>query len=231
MPESIQVDMNFLQTLADPNNTRSFSHRFRIKRFRYFLEFVKDLPKPIKILDAGGTQLFWEQMNFTSMDDVNITILNKEPANVTLPNFRFILGDAANMNMFKENEFDVVFSNSVIEHASNFEIQKKMASEISRVGKKYFVQTPNFFFPIEPHFLFPFFQFLPQKLKKLLFRNLDLGWHQKEKNSKRAGEIIDSIHLLKFGQLKTLFPDSQIKREKIFCLTKSFIVIGKFTIK
>lgn len=57
------------------------------------------------------------------------------------------------MKQFQDNEFDAVFSNSVIEHVGDYEAQRQMANEIMRVGKRYFVQTPNFYFPIEPHIL------------------------------------------------------------------------------
>ncbi|MEM2045934.1 MAG: class I SAM-dependent methyltransferase, partial [Candidatus Bathyarchaeia archaeon] len=58
----------------------------------------------------------------------------------------WIIGDARCMP-FKDKSFDVVFSNSVIEHVGNYDDQKMCAEEIRRVGKCYFVQTPNFYFP------------------------------------------------------------------------------------
>ena len=63
------------------------------------------------------------------------------------------------MDFFKDKSFDAVFSNSVIEHVGTFEDQKMMANEVIRVTNFYFIQTPNLYFPIEPHFLVPFFQF------------------------------------------------------------------------
>ena len=61
---------------------------------------------------------------------------------------------------FGDGEFDVAFSNSVIEHVPP-ELQAKFASEVGRVADRYFVQTPNRYFPIEPHYQLPLFQFLP----------------------------------------------------------------------
>lgn len=218
-------DMSNLRKKLNPHDPHSLSDKFRKKRFRYFLELIKDISLPVKILDVGGTQSFWEQMNFTSPDEVSITILNNETVNVTLPNFKFVKGNATDLYKSDNLEFDVIFSNSVIEHLGSFRNQKKMAEAIIRLGKKYFVQTPNYYFPFEPHFLFPFFQFLPYKIKVFLLMNLNLGWYRKQENKTDAETIINSINLLTRKQLKELFPSSKIIKEKILLLTKSHIVI------
>src|SRR5690625_7584560 len=70
------------------------------------------------------------------------------------------------MNIYKKNECDVVYSNSLIEHVGNRKNQLLFADEVQRVGKSYWVQTPNKYCTVEPHFLFPFFQFMPEHLKK-----------------------------------------------------------------
>ena len=77
--------------------------------------------------------------------------------NVKHQNFKSIKGDATNLSNFKDNQFDIVFSNSLIEHLYTYENMKLMANETMRVGKKFFVQTPNKYFPIEPHYFFHFF--------------------------------------------------------------------------
>ncbi len=219
--------LSFLKKFADVSNPKSVSNRFRTKRFKYFLELINELPKPVKILDAGGTQLFWERMKLTSPEDVQITILNKENVDITLPNFTMVKGNAADMKMFTDMQFDVVFSNSVIEHVGSFDSQRKMANEIMRTGKTFFVQTPNYYFPLEPHFLFPFFQFLPNKLKIFLIRHFSLGWYEKVNNIEKSKEIINSLRLLNLREIKELFPNSVIIKEKFIFLTKSFIILRK----
>src|SRR4030095_2171936 len=167
---------------------------------------TKDMPRPLKILDAGVTESCWIQMGFTDPEDAEITILNIEEIKTSRPNFKFIQGDATDLGKFKDGEFDIVFSNSVIEHVGDPANMKKMAEEISRVGRSYFVQTPNYYFPIEPHFLFPFFQFFPKSLQVFLVNNFKLGWFEKMGSNEAALEVIDSVHLLKLRELTKLFP-------------------------
>src|SRR4030095_8489517 len=124
----------------DNTNPRSLANRFRRKRFTLFTKMLNDFKPPVKILDVGGTEIFWKMMGLTAADTVNITIVNTDKEAVSLPNFRFIECDARDLSAFNDNEFDLVFSNSVIEHAGTYEGQKKMAGEIQRTGKRFFVQ-------------------------------------------------------------------------------------------
>jgi hypothetical protein len=112
----------------------------------------------------------------------------------------------------------------VIEHVGGLKDQHRMADEIKRVGKRYFIQTPNLYFPMEPHFLFPMFQFFPLWLKIWLISHYDLGWYVKTPEKEKALEIVKSIRLLCKKELYELFPGAIIYREKFLGLTKSFIV-------
>ena len=85
--------------------------------------------------------------------------------------------DGADWLLERADEFDIVFSNSVIEHLGDIEGQRRMAKEIRRVGKYYYLQTPNRNFPVEPHFQFPFFQFLPKWLRTAIVRRWSIGWY------------------------------------------------------
>ncbi|MCI0450327.1 MAG: class I SAM-dependent methyltransferase [Chlorobi bacterium] len=216
--------MKFLRKFADNTNRNSIVNKWRKKRFKIFKEMLDGIPKPVKILDIGGTENFWIQMDFVNFPDVTITILNSQEINITLPYFKFVKGDAKDMNMFADNEFDIAFSNSVIEHVGNYNDQKKTANEIKRVAKRYFVQTPNYYFPMEPHFLFPFFQFLPLKIKIFLLMNFKMGWYEKCNSYEEVLKLINSIRLLKKRELEIFFPFCRINREKLFGLTKSFII-------
>ena len=104
------------------------------------------MQKPISILDVGGKINFWENRGLAGNNDYKITVLNIEKEKSNYSNINCLIGDATNLNQFKNKSFDIVHSNSVIEHLYNFENQKKMASEIMRVGQKYIVQTPNKYF-------------------------------------------------------------------------------------
>ena len=215
--------MKFLRKYTNVNDVNSLSNKFRRKRIEIFKKLLNKYKSPVKILDLGGTQEFWENMDLIS-EEFQITIVNTELINTKYENLISIRKDARDLSEFRNKEFDIVFSNSLIEHVGNFTVQKTMAEEISRIGKSYFIQTPNYYFPLEPHFLFPYFQLLPKKLKIYLLCHFNLGWFKKSEKSE-AKKIIDSIELLKYKELKELFPSALIIREKFSGITKSFICI------
>src|SRR5262245_54640703 len=164
-----------LKKAADNTNPASLAARLRRKRFALFIELMSRVPGEIHILDVGGTPGFWRVVGF-ARERASITLLNRTPLDCEDAWMRSVVGDARDMRDFRDGEFDVVFSNSVIEHVGSIADQQSMASEVRRVGKRYFVQTPNKFFPIEPHFLFPGFQFLPITLRAGLLARRDVGW-------------------------------------------------------
>jgi hypothetical protein len=180
-----------------------------------------DKGDPIKILDVGGTQIYWERMNFTGHDNVYITLLNLELAPVSNANFSSIVGDARDLKGFEDNHFDIVFSNSVIEHLFTLQNQQKMASEVRRVGKNYFIQTPNYYFPIEPHWLFPFFQFFPFGVRVWLTQKFNLGHYPKSVSKEDAMLRVKEVQLLTENKMRFLFPEGNVYRERFFGLTKS----------
>ncbi len=156
-----------------------------------------------------------------------MTILNVSFASDDLPAPKQIFGDARSLD-FPDKSFDVVYSNSVIEHVGNSLDQREMANHIRRVGKRHFVQTPNYYFPIEPHFLFPGFQFLPTSARAHLLNRFDLGWMAREPTLDVARDVVDSVRLLKRSEFVRLFPDSHIYDETFCGLTKSFIAYDGF---
>lgn len=210
--------------LLDNTNESSLANKFRQKRFKYFNELIHDLPYPITILDVGGTEDFWKQMGIAGNNKFELTILNiTEPTSLVKGKIKFIKGDAADLGIFADNSFDVVFSNSVIEHIAEKANRMKMANEIKRVGKRYFVQTPNYYFPFEPHFLFPCFQFLPVGIRMLLLKYFNMGWFKKCRDDNEAIELLKNNQLLKLSEFKKYFSDGKIIRERLLFLNKSFV--------
>jgi hypothetical protein len=140
--------MQMIKRFADNREANTLATRLRQKRFLLFTQLLESVPRPIKILDVGGTLLFWERMGFTQASGIQVVMLNVTKNATEHDHFISVVGDARDMSAFADNEFDVVFSNSVIEHVGTYADQRRMAEEVKRVGKRYFLQTPNRYFPI-----------------------------------------------------------------------------------
>jgi SAM-dependent methyltransferase len=214
-----------LKKIADNRDENSLAVQFRRKRFAFFLSLLSQLKRPVSILDVGGVESYWRTVGMDHHDQVFVTLLNLTEDEVSLPNVKSMVGDARALH-FGDSSFDVVFSNSVIEHVGEHRDQMKMAHEVMRVGKRYFVQTPNRYFPIEPHFLFPMFQFLPVVVRVRLLQTFNLGWFPRTPETGKAREIVESIRLLDRYEFLQLFPGSSLYEEKAFGMTKSFVAYG-----
>ncbi|MDZ8187296.1 MAG: class I SAM-dependent methyltransferase [Nostoc sp. ChiSLP02] len=221
------------EKVYDYHNSNSWSAKFREKRLSFFSSLMDSIAKTqtqVKILDVGGVADFWQ--NWALLDDntlnIEIYIVNIDPVYETQGTknhkIKILTSDARNLKQFKDQEFDIVFSNSVIEHVGDYSEQRQMANEVIRVGKRYFVQTPNLYFPIEPHFIFPFFQFLPINLRVELLSRFNLGWFNRIPDKQKARIEVESIKLLNKKQFINLFPGAKFYEEKVLGLTKSLIV-------
>lgn len=202
-----------------------FTARIRRKRFAFFLELMASVPRPIRVLDVGGTPLFWEMMGCPE-GEVEITLLNVAPTGTAPEGIRVVEGDARDMAQFAAAEFDVVFSNSVIEHVGSSQEQQRMAEEVQRVGRRYFVQTPDRYCPVEPHFLVPFFQFFPIAFRVFLLRRFSVGWYPRLSSREEAEGVARSIRLLSRRELRGLFPDGSVRRERLWGMPYSLIAYG-----
>jgi len=186
----------------------------------------------VRIIDVGGTKEYWNIISeeFLLNQNVHITIVNL-PASTNHTKddniFTFRPGDGTNLKEYKDKSFHIAHSNSVIEHLGNYKNEEAFSNEIKRVGRWYYIQTPNYWFPMEPHYLIPFFNWLPIKVRILLIQNFNLGWFKKTKDIEKARKIIQSIKLLRKKELVRLFPDSIVNKERIVFITKSFVLTNK----
>jgi predicted SAM-dependent methyltransferase len=210
-----------IKIFASSEDVDSLGNRFRNRRFKFFEQQIQKLKKPIRILDVGGLESFWENRNYHLKNDIHITLLNLKAVPCKYPNMTSMIGDATNLSHCPDNSFDVVFSNSVIEHLYTKSNQEKMANEITRVGKYYFVQTPNKYFIIEPHYLLPGFQFLNPRIKYFLLTKTPLS-RGKFWDKQFAQQYIDEIRLLDKSEMEALFPNGLIYKEMFCGLVKSF---------
>lgn len=208
---------------GDSRDKGSLGDRFRAKRFRLFEYFLEQLDKPVNILDVGGAESFWINRSFHKRQDVHITLLNLEEQEVRSSNMVSVSGDATDLSQYADSAYDIVFSNSVIEHLYTLENQKKMANECMRVGANYFIQTPNKYFLIEPHYRIPFFNFLPRSLAYWILTKTRWSLGQKWK-PEDAKVTMDEIRLLSKSEFKSLFSGASLYTEKLFFLRKSFIL-------
>jgi hypothetical protein len=212
-----------LKRLANFNDPASLASRMRRKRFALFRGLVEELPRGSSVLDVGGTPQFWEGETLVTSGAIRVTIINLESYVSSNRAIRQLACDARDMRMFGDNSFDVVFSNSVIEHVGSFDDQKKMADEVQRVAPRYFIQTPNRYFPLEPHFLLPLFQFYLRRLQAELLRRRDLGWMHRQPDYEDALREVSQIRLLTVGEMRALFAGASLYRERLAGLTKSLV--------
>ena len=108
------------------------------------------------------------------------------------PSTPYVQGDALALP-FEDGEFDIVFSNAVIEHVGGREQQRLFVSETVRVGRQVFVTTPNRRFPVEVHTALPFVHWLPERLAHASYDAFGRGWAK-------------DIRLLSRRELASLFP-------------------------
>jgi hypothetical protein len=167
---------------------------------------------------SGGVVFVLKRLRYTPTTPITgVPPARKASDWLAHDNVTVLTGDGTRLP-FDDGEFEVAFSNSVIEHVS-VELQPAFAAEIRRVSHRYFVQTPNRWFPLEPHYQFPFFQFLPERVRRALNRRFTLGFQGR-------GEW-EPITLLSAADLLRLFPDAVIHRERALGLTKSLMAVRR----
>lgn len=218
-----------LKRLLSWENPNSLSNRKRSQRMALFEALLGPLARPIKLLDIGGTVAYWQMRGLTNRSDLDITIVNLDQEPSPFSNIRSISGDATDLSIFPDQSFDVVFSNSVIEHVGPLDKQAKMAEETRRLAPRHWVQTPNYWFPIEPHFLFPGWQWLPETVRVAMLRRRGFGWNGRCPDPAHALAVVRHAQLLGRRDLIEMFPTSIMVPERFAGLTKSWIVVGGFS--
>jgi 2-polyprenyl-3-methyl-5-hydroxy-6-metoxy-1,4-benzoquinol methylase len=202
---------------------RAISPLFRRRRMRRFLHHMRPTNETT-ILDVGGYPGNWEGFAI----DAKITLLNVH--RIDLPpawidrRMSAVVGDGCNLP-YEDQSFDIVFSNSVIEHVGDWGRQVYFAAEMRRVGKSLWIQTPARNFFVEPHLLTPFVHFLPIVLQRRLLRRFTIWGIMTKPTPAEVHAFFEQTRLITAPEMRKLFPDCEILRERFAGLTKSFIAI------
>lgn len=190
----------------------------RDEKIDLFLRMVGDPAFRSTLLDVGGGKGINEEFLrlYDSFGEVVVVNLHPPVARANMVQITSIIADGCALP-FRSQSFDWVFSNAVIEHVGDFTRQRRFADEIRRVAAKgYFVATPNKCFPIEPHTLLPFYQFLTPSRQRRLARFAP-GYMNKPLQ----------INLLSDGDLLFLFPDAQVQKIGFPALPNNLVAMHK----
>jgi hypothetical protein len=178
-----------------------------------------------RVLDIGGTPDNWE----LSSIQPRLVLLNMPRARAELRGAaEWVAGDGR-LLPFRDAAFDIVFSNSVIEHVGDAASQQRFAREVTRVGRAYWVQTPNRWFPVEQHLLTPFVHWLPKRWQRAVVSRFTVWSALTKPTTDRRDFYVEhflrDIRLLDAAALRRLFPGACLVRERVLGWTKSLIAV------
>jgi hypothetical protein len=227
--------VNVQTSIADPKNPDSLSARFRARRNVALRTLIRRLSGrregPFRILDLGGRPEYWTAIGVDFLDEVDARIdcanLHPEELAGRLGTDRVttIVGNACAMDM-ADDSYDLVHSNSVIEHVGRFADMAAFAREVARLAPAYYVQTPYYWFPVDPHFYrVPALHWMPVPVQIALLRRFRLGHSAPVKDVGVTTERVESRSILTGSQFRHLFPDAEHRFERLAGLPKSMIAI------
>lgn len=219
--------------MSDYRRSLSLDSRLGNLRIGPLLEMINEvyaLNGYVNVIDVGGTQHYWNKVPQAFLDSrrVSITLVNIDSVRHAAGHARFTLvqGDGCNLAGYADRTFHVAHSNSVIEHVGNLDRMTKFVRELARVSERYFIQTPDFWCPLEPHCMTPLFHWLPRRLRIVLVQRIALGHWRRANNHHEAEALVDSARLLTRSELRALLPDARIISERILGLPKSLIAMS-----
>jgi hypothetical protein len=193
-------------------------HKFREEKCALFFSALNPR-RSDSLLDVGGC--IGIQDEFASLyrffDSVRVSNIRSESVNAPgLSHVQLDLTDGCALP-YPDRSFDWVFSNAVIEHVGNKDRQARFASEIQRVCRKgYFVTTPNRNFPVDPHTLLPFYQFLSPSIQRVVCRFAP-GYMRE----------YEPVELLSGRQLLKLFPGGEVRKCGLRLFPNNLVVFSR----
>lgn len=178
----------------------------------------------MRVLDLGGTLDSWR---LAPTQPERLVILNQANQIHEVPHWaEVVTGDACcPPKSVLSQHFDLVYSNSVLEHLGGHYRRAQFAGVVDKIAAHHWVQTPYRYFPIEPHWIFPWFQHLPVSMQTRVAQRWPIGNFAGVAASADALADVLEIELVGRRQLEFYFPTSRILNERFFGLTKSIIAV------
>ena len=219
-----------------PQLFSTMQQRFRAARFRQVQAMIEQMVSrygEIRVLDAGGRAEYWNMLSPAVAEHVHLTILNysaeledysdRVAAHVRYEN---VVGDACAMPQYADGSFHFVHSNSVIEHVGSYAKMIAFANELRRVAKAYYVQTPNFWFPIDPHIAFPLLHWLPDPVRIALHTRFAVGLVSRL-DFTGAASLLDDNQMIGGRTMRALFPDAKHSRERFALIFSKSLIASR----
>jgi hypothetical protein len=201
---------------------------WREKRYELFRQILA--PEPIgRLLDVGGGASHWYGRSsiVRRVDCLNVGEPHPVKAPPGSPEITILQGDGRRLH-FETSSYEVVYSNSVIEHVGSWDDQRAFATEVRRVGRSLWIQTPAYECPLEPHYLGPPIHWLPERMRWFAARWLTVVGLTNAAGRDGLRSIMQSTRLLRKREFSELFPDCEIRTERLFLLfPKSYIAIRR----
>jgi 2-polyprenyl-3-methyl-5-hydroxy-6-metoxy-1,4-benzoquinol methylase len=206
------------------------SYISRKKKLDLFYEVINP-SEQMRVLDVGaeinpngdrGLQLIDSYPWKKNISAVNISRECVSDIKHSYPEIDARLGDACSLP-WPDGYFDAVYCNAVIEHVGDFENQKKMASEVMRVGKRWFVSTPNRWYPFEFHLRLPFVTWLPGHSYLRIGRLIGYD-HVQQRYV--FGADHSGTRLMTAKELKRCFLTSRIIKQRVTFMAETLVVVG-----
>jgi hypothetical protein len=218
---SVALRDHILRKVANPYGPGSLGYRARARRFAWLLERFPDFTS-MNVIDLGGDTRAWRSAD---VRPAHLTIVGIEDWALTDPEpwMSVLQADACDPNAIPGG-FDLVYSNSTIEHVGGPRYRRGFAETVRSSGVHYWIQTPYRYFPLEPHLVFPGFQFLPPVAKKAIARKWPLSLASRHPTIEPLQYALDH-DLLTITEMRVLFPGAEIIRERVAGVVKSVVAV------
>ncbi|MER7167804.1 class I SAM-dependent methyltransferase [Micromonospora sp. NPDC000207] len=202
----------------------SFGAKRRARRAAWLSDTFPDLAE-MNVLDLGGRVQSWAEV---PVRPKHVHVVNLEPLPTDLPDWAEAdHADACELpRSILDRRYDLVFSNSVLEHVGGYERRRRMAEAIQELAPAYWVQTPYRYFPVEPHWVAPGMQFLPVSARVLVARKWPLAYTPNKPYDLAMKQVL-TTELIGRAELRYLFPGATIRAERLLGLTKSIIAVRR----